>query len=105
MTTIIKEPDRLLLNSISDPNLRSSIISFGWNKKIIDTFLKNLFDVKNGISVQEKESRPQKEWTLKKVLIRLVTYPFCLFLIGLGIYFILNPESTLTTRFFHLREN
>jgi len=32
-----------------------------------------------------------KEWTLKKILIRLVAYPFCLFMIVGGIFLLLRP--------------
>lgn len=61
MITIIKDKDRLLLNSICDPNKKSSVASFGWNKKNIDTFLKNLVDLKKDISLQEKTEKAEKE--------------------------------------------
>lgn len=93
MITIIKDKDRLLLNSICDPNKWSSVASFGWNKRNIDTFLKNLVDVKKDIPVLEKKERPIKEWTFKKIIIRLFAYPFCLFLIGFGVYMIFNPVN------------
>ena len=83
--TIIKEKDRLLLNSICDPDQMSSVVSMGWNKKNINTFLKNLADVKNGISAQVENKKPEREWTLKKTLFRLIAYPFCFFLIGFGV--------------------
>ena len=93
MITIIKDKDRLLLNSICDLNKWSSVASFGWNKRNIDTFLKNLVDVKKDIPVLEKKERPIKEWTFKKIIIRLFAYPFCLFLIGFGVYMIFNPVN------------
>lgn len=93
MITIIKDKDRLLLNSICNPNKRSSVASFGWNRRNIDTFLKNLSDIKNGIPFQKNIEPLQNEWSLKKLLIRLFAYPFCLFLIGFGIYMIFNPEN------------
>jgi hypothetical protein len=96
MITIIKDKDRLLLNSICDPNKGSSVASFGWNKRNIDTFLKNLVDVKRGIPVQEKIEETENEWTFKRVVIRLFAYSFCLFLIGFGVYMILNPENWKT---------
>ena len=86
MITIIKDKDRLLLNSICDPNLQSSVASFGWNKRNIDKFLSNLEDVRQGIPAEDKVEKPEREWTLFKVLVRLFAYPFCLFLIGFGIY-------------------
>lgn len=96
MITIIKDKDRLLLNSICDPEKKSSVASFGWNKRNIDTFLTNLEHVKQGIPVQEKIEKPEKEWTFKRILIRLLAYPFCLFLIGLGFYAIFNPVNLST---------
>lgn len=93
MITIIKDKDRLLLNSICDPNKQSSVASYGWNKRNIDTFLKNLIDVKKDIHVLERIERTEKEWTFKKVVIRLLAYPFCLFLVGLGVYMIFNPVN------------
>lgn len=90
MITIIKDKDRLLLNSICDPNLQSSVASFGWNKRNIDKFLSNLEDAQQGIPVEEKVEKPKREWTLFKVLVRLFAYPFCLFLIGFGVYQIIN---------------
>jgi hypothetical protein len=47
MVTIIKDKDSLLVNSICDPDRWSSIISYGWNRKNIQTFLRNLTDVLN----------------------------------------------------------
>jgi len=93
MVTIIKDKDRLYLNSICDPNKMSSVASFGWNKRNIDTFLKNLIDVKKDIPIQEKIEKPENVWTFKKIIIRLLAYPFCLFLIGLGVYMIFNPVN------------
>tara|TARA_B100000508_G_C11462776_1_gene280022 strand:+ start:1872 stop:2522 length:651 start_codon:yes stop_codon:yes gene_type:complete len=93
MITIIKEKDRVLLNSICDPNKWSSVVSFGWNNRNIDTFLKNLIEVKKGVAIQEKIETHEKEWTFKKVIIRLFAYPFCLFLIGFGVYMIFNPAN------------
>jgi hypothetical protein len=93
MITIIKDKDRLFLNSICDPNKMSSVASFGWNKRNIDTFLKNLVAVKKDIPIQKKIEKPEKEWTYEKIIIRLFAYPFCLFLIGFGVYMILNPVN------------
>lgn len=92
MITIIKDKDRLLLNSICDPNKMSSIVSFGWNKRNVDTFLKNLVDVKKDVPIQKEVEKPEEEWSFKRVIIRLIAYPFCFFLIGLGVYMIFNPE-------------
>ena len=50
--TIIKGKDRLLMNSICDPE----VISWGWNRRNIKTFLKNLSDV-----LENKEEKEKKE--------------------------------------------
>jgi hypothetical protein len=48
------------------------------------------------LGVEIKEKKSEKEWSLKNILIRLFTYPFCLFLIGLNIYlFIPNGQYIL----------
>lgn len=96
MITIIREKDRLLLNSICDPNTIGSITSFGWNKRNVDTFLKNLNDVKEGVLVQERIEKPEKEWSFKRIVIRIFAYPFCLLLIGFGFYAIINPVNMTT---------
>jgi hypothetical protein len=93
MITIIRENDRLLLNSVCDPDSWSSVASYGWNKRNVNTFLKNLGDVKRDIPIQANVEKTEKEWTIKKVIIRVIAYPFCVFLIGLGVYMIINPVN------------
>ena len=45
MITIIKEKDRILINSICNPNgIFISLISYGWNKKNIKTFIQNALE-------------------------------------------------------------
>ena len=95
MITIIKHKDRLLMNSICDPNKMSSVTSYGWNKKNIKTFLLNLIEVKRLIpvkSVREIE-KTEKKWTVKKVMIRFIAYLFCLFLIVVGLFLIIQSPS------------
>lgn len=96
MITIIKDKDRVLLNSICDPNQWSSITSYGWNKRNINIFLKNLVDVKADVPVQERFEKPEKEWSLKRIVIRIFAYPFCFFLIILGGYMIVSPVNPVT---------
>lgn len=93
MITIIKCKDRLLLNSICDPNSMYSVASYGWNKKNIRTFLTHLFESKDDSPSKTKIDVPAREWTLKMAIIRMFTYPFCIFLIGFGIDMILNPVN------------
>lgn len=48
MITIIKQKDKLLINSICDPNKSSSVASWGWNGRNIETFERNLLAVVSG---------------------------------------------------------
>ena len=41
------------------------------------------------LDIEVEEKKLEKEWSLKNILIRLFTYPFCLFLIGLNIFLII----------------
>ena len=95
MITIIKDGDRLLLNSICDPDKISSVASFGWNKKNLKTFSSNLKDAVNKTPAKQVviSKIPENEWTVKKTVIRIITYIFCFFLIGLGFYMIINPVN------------
>jgi hypothetical protein len=38
MITIIRENDKILINSICDPDSFASVASYGWNKKNVNTF-------------------------------------------------------------------
>lgn len=98
MITIKKYKDQLLMNSICDPNSMSSVISYGWNKRNLKTFLINLSETIQGIPKEPKieEVTVKNEWSLKMILIRLFAYPFCLFLIFLGFYMIFNPLTIRT---------
>ena len=42
MITIVKDKERLLINSICDPDRLSSVVSYGWNRRNLRTFLTNL---------------------------------------------------------------
>jgi len=94
MITIIKEKDRLLINSICTPShLFGSVFSYGWNSKNMKTFLKNLSDVLKNKPVEIEVEKEINEWSVKKILIRLFAYPFCIFLIVLGFYAIVHPST------------
>lgn len=110
MITIIKDKDCLLVNSICDPDVRMAGSSFGWNRKNVQVFLKNLTDVLNNMpvetaidnhatdalhnkQVETKTEKPASEWSLKRIAIRLIAYPFCIFLIVFGIYTVFQPSS------------
>ena len=96
MVTIIKDKDKLLVNSICDPDNMSSVASYGWNRKNIRTFLKNLTDVLNNKPAEIKIEKVTKEWSIKRIIIRLIAYPFCIFLIVLGVYMVLQPLTIRT---------
>lgn len=98
MITIIREKDRFYINSICDPNNMSSIASFGWNKKNIKCFLTNLNEAIQNIAKTQPsvEVTNGNEWTFKKTFVRLLAYPFCLFLIFFGMYMILKPLTIRT---------
>ena len=42
MITVIRDGEKILINSISDPNSLIAGESFGWNRKNVDTFIRNL---------------------------------------------------------------
>lgn len=96
MVTILKDKDRLLINSICDPGHVSSIASFGWNRRNMDAFLGNLTDVMNNKPQELKTAAVYKEWTAKRTLFRLFAYPFCICLVVLGVYMVMEPLTAQT---------
>jgi len=56
MVTIIKDKDRLLINSICNPDHISSVASYGWNRKNIKTFTMNFSDVLNSKQIEIKKN-------------------------------------------------
>jgi hypothetical protein len=98
MITIIRTDNSILINSICDPNKPSSVTSCGWNKKNVNIFLANLNDVVSGVpeKIIEEEKLPANEWTFKRTLLRIIIYPFCVFLIVLGVYMIIEPVNYRT---------
>jgi len=53
--------------------------------------LHEIFDL---LDIEYEKDTPEKEWSVKNIVIRLFTYPFCLFLIGLNI-FLLIPNNDI----------
>ncbi len=96
MVSIIKGKDHLLVNSICNPDSMSSVASYGWNRKNVKTFLKNLTDVLNNKPAEIKIEKVINEWSVKRVVIRILAYPFCIFLIVLGVYMVLQPLTIRT---------
>lgn len=91
MITIIKDKNRFLINSICNPDSISSLASYGWNRKNVQIFLKNMSDVLNNKPAEVKIVRANNEWSIKRIITRLLAYPFCFFLIVLGIYMVFQP--------------
>ena len=96
MVTIIKDKDRLLINSICDPNHMNSVASYGWNRKNIKTFIENFSDVLDNRTAEIKEEKEINEWSFKRITIRIFAYPFCIFLIVFGVYMVLEPLTIRT---------
>ena len=96
LVTIIKENDKILINSICDPNRFSSVVSYGMNRKNIQTFLKNLSEVLSDKPAEIKIEKVTSEWSAKRIAIRLLAYPFCVFLIVLGAYMVFQPLTIKT---------
>jgi hypothetical protein len=94
MITIMWERDRLFLNSICNPNITSSFLSFGWNTKNIDIFLKNLNDVKQHISYVGKTEKQKKAWTFGKLFMRFYIYQLFLAFIAFGVFFLFFLEDS-----------
>ncbi len=45
---------------------------------------------------ETKNEKVENEWGLKRIIIRLLAYPFCIFLIVMGVYMILKPLTFRT---------
>lgn len=83
---IIKEGNRIFINSIRSLKFASSNYSKRRNKENIITVLRNIENIIKGKNLNEqirirKEKKEiefwnQNEWTFKKILMRLIMYPF-----------------------------
>jgi len=94
MITIIRTDHNILINSICDPDNRPSFTWFASNGKNVKVFLQNLKAVINGIpespGVPEK---PEKEWSISKILTRIILYPLCIGLIILSVVMLIHSGS------------
>jgi hypothetical protein len=54
MITIIRDNDRILINSICDPDNIISVASFGWNKKNIRTFAERVESLHTTAALKNK---------------------------------------------------
>ena len=91
MITVRKLKGTLLINSICSPDSKASIASYGWNKKNVEVFLRNLNDVLNNKPASVIASKVETEWSFKNSLLRLLLYPLSISLIVLGGYFLSHP--------------
>lgn len=87
MIIIAKTKDGFLFNSLNSLNYPA----FPFIKPLYhlnqSTFIKHLKDVLNEVNYNENFESTQKEWSLRKILIRLFLYPICLLIYGvLGIF-------------------
>ncbi len=96
MITILRDKNQILINSICDPEQMSSITSYGWNRKNIKIFNKNLIAVLENRPTEIIKEKISNEWSFRRIVIRLLTYPFCIFLIVFGIYMTLQPLTIRT---------
>ena len=57
----------------------------------IDVFFTHHIILELGVEKEKQQEvdLSKNEWSLKRILMRLILYPFCLFLIGLGVFGIL----------------
>jgi len=94
MITIIRNDHSILINSICDPS-QPSVTSWGWNKKNVNTFLTNLQEVVNGVHTPAtiEDDLPANEWTFGRTVKRIFIYPFCVFMILMGVYMLINPTD------------
>ncbi|MEQ9402048.1 MAG: hypothetical protein RIM99_00570 [Cyclobacteriaceae bacterium] len=92
LITIILLEKGVLINCIGDPDKRVSIWSF-MHKVNVRTFMINLYNVVNGTNIAKPEEE-YNNWSIGNIAFRLIAYPFCLFLIYLGIFHMI-PEGNV----------
>lgn len=64
-------------------------------KKIeIQSKKKKRFTFEQMNNEKPNKKKVEGEWTLRRTLIRIIAYPFCLFLIVFGIYMVLNSKNS-----------
>lgn len=97
MITIIRDDSKICINSIGDPEdyFSAGKWSFGQNKKNVQFFLAKLNDAISGREDQPdlEDDLPKNEWSFKRILIRIIIYPFCLFIIWASLKWLLPNEN------------
>jgi hypothetical protein len=95
MITLIRLDDKLLVNSICDPDKYISTASYGWNRRNIQIFIAHLHDVLNGEPLLFRN--PDRTKSPNARYIRVFAYFFSLLFIGIGIISFMNGVWTLGT--------
>lgn len=90
---VIPTDGGFLINSLSDPRYQSIPFISTWDKQNIKTFVSHLKDVINKKEENRDYLVPEKEWTTKRIITRIIVYPFLLLVIGLSLKLIIEPIS------------
>jgi len=93
MITIIKGKEYLLMNSICDPESTSSVVSFGSNSRNLKAILMNLMNTIHEIPETKEIETKINNWSFKEVTLRVLLYPFCIFLIIFGFYMVFEMTT------------
>lgn len=96
--TIIPTENGLLINSVSDPRRRSVPFFSNWDNENIKIFIKHLKNVLNNQEDNKEYLIPEKEWTTKRVLIRLFMYPFWIFVILMSVDLLSSSNDLRSSR-------
>lgn len=104
ISAILKD-DKVYLNSMVSPSIRSNPFTFGLNKKNELELIRQYQLILKGHDVnemvddelakREEEFWNKSEWTIKSILIRFFLYGFFFFLIILGIFIIYSEEAEI----------
>jgi hypothetical protein len=100
MITIIKQENKILINSIAILDIRNSA-SFGWNKKNIRIFLNNISNTVGKIPYVTLEEREKNEgpfkWKFTYILQRFIIYGLSVFFFALS-FCNFNSKGVIVTR-------
>lgn len=96
--TAIQKNGKLYLNSMVNPSIRSNPFTFGYNKKNKLELIRQYQSILNGedvtettakaIEKKEKDFWEESEWTIGKILMRIVGYGIMAIFLLFGILFI-----------------
>ena len=105
MITIIRQDDKIFINSICDPDYGNSQLSFGWNKKNVRIFLIHLYNTVDKLPYVTKVEKEKNEgpfkWKFTDILQRVFIYGLSLFFLVIS-FCNLNSNGVIITRLFAL---